>query len=247
MTTRVDPRLAERRRHVAEGNARKRLRRVFWALVVVAVAGAIGWVAQSPWFSVAHIAVSGVSGSDTMRLLETTDVVEGRPLIMIGPRAVEDVLEADPWVIDATVRRVLPDTVEVVVIERRPLVWVQAGDRWAVVADDSSVLRFDTEPGEPTIIVAANAPGPGQSYADQRVTGGVAFLTRLPAEIRPQVTLGEQDGELRAAVAGLDVRLGLPTEMTEKAAALVAILEEELPPGSVVNLVAPTRPAVVEA
>ncbi len=41
MTTRVDPRLAERRRRVAEGNARKRLRRVFWSLVAVAVVGAI--------------------------------------------------------------------------------------------------------------------------------------------------------------------------------------------------------------
>ncbi len=86
-----------------------------------------------------------------------------------------------------------------------------------------------------------------EQYADHRVTGGVTFVSELPIETRRQVTLGEQDGELWAEVAGLHVRLGLPTEMAEKAAALLAILEEELPPGSTVNLVAPTRPAVVEA
>ncbi len=82
---------------------------------------------------------------------------------------------------------------------------------------------------------------------DQRVTGAVAFVAGLPAETRRQGILSEREGELWADLSGLHVRLGLPTEMTEKASALLAILEEELPPGSTINLVAPTRPAVIEA
>ncbi len=84
MTTRVDPRLADRRRTVAESNARRRLRRIFWAMVVVVVAAGVGWVAQSPWFSIAHIAVSGVEGSDTHQILHEAGVLEGTPLIMVG-------------------------------------------------------------------------------------------------------------------------------------------------------------------
>jgi cell division protein FtsQ len=232
---------------VAEGNARKRLRKIFWALVIVALAGAIGWVAQSPWFSIAHVAVSGVGGSDTLRILERAGVVEGTPLIAVGPRGVEELLEADPWVIEATVRRVVPDAIEVVVNERTPMVWVKAGTQWAVVAEDSSVLRFDPEPGGPSMILDLIAPGRGQEFDDQRVTGGVRFVAGLPIESLSQVALAERDGELWADVAGLEVRLGLPTEMAEKAAALVAILEEELPAGSTVNLVAPSRPAIIEA
>lgn len=247
MTTRVDPRLAERRRSVAEGHARQRLRRVFWALVMVALAGAIGWVAQSPWFSIAHVAVSGVSGSDTRQILETAGVVDGTPLITLRPGRVEQLLEADPWVIEATVRRVIPDAVEVVVNERTPLMWVKAGTRWAVVAEDSSVLRFDPEPAGPSMTIDLVGPEIGQLFDDQRVTGGVRFVSGLPAASRQQVVLTERDGELWAYVAGLEVRLGLPTEMAEKAAALQAILAEELPAGSTVNLVAPTRPAIVEA
>lgn len=247
MTTRVDPRLAERRRTVAEGNARQRLRRVLWGLTLIGVLGTIGWLAQSPWFSIAHIAVSGVSGSDTHRILERAGVVEGTPLVMVGTRRAEELLESDPWILEAEVRRVIPDAIEVVVNERVPLAWVQSGAQWAVIADDSTVLRHDQEPGGSSMMFEPGSRFGGGRIADPRVTGGVTFLAGLPAETRDSVSLTERDGELWANVGGLAVRLGLPTEMGEKATALLAILEEGLPPGSIVNLVAPARPAVIEA
>ena len=247
MTTRVDPRLAQRRRTVAEGHARKRLRRIFRALLVVTLVAAVGWVAQSPWFSIAHIAVSGVSGSDTHRILQKAGVVEGTPLIAVAPGRVEALLEEDPWVVQATVRRAVPDAVEVAVNERIPLAWVQTGRGWAVIAEDATVLRYDPEAAGPTLVLEAAALDRGDRFEDPQVTGGVAFLVALPPDTRNRVSLTEQGGELWADVAGLLVRLGLPTEMTEKASALLAILDEGIPLGSVVNLVAPTRPAVVEA
>jgi cell division septal protein FtsQ len=247
MTTRVDPRLAERRRTVAESNARRRLRKLFWALVVVAVLGAVGWVARSPWFSVANIAVSGVESSASKEILEGAGVRMGAPLITISPTRVEGLLEEDPWVVHATVRRVLPDAVEVAVTERVPAMWVQVGDRWAVVAEDGIVLRFDSEPAGPTLQLDVRGAAAGDQLSDARVTGGLAFVTSLPLEIRPAVALSEREGEVWAEVGEYVVRLGLPVRMAEKGAALLAILEEQLPPGSMINLVAPTRPAVGEA
>lgn len=247
MTTRVDPRLAERRRTVAESHARKRLRRVFWALVVVSFVAMVGWVAQSPWFSIAHIAVSGVEGSDTYRILESAGIAEGTPLVAVSPGRIEALLSEDPWVIEATVRRVLPDAIEVAVTERVPFAWVAAGAGWAVVAQDSTVLRTDQELGGPSLVVEVPAIDPGARFDDPRVTGGLMFLAGLPEETRNQASLSEKDGELWAIVAGMVVRLGLPTEMPAKAAALLAILDEGVSAGSVINLVAPTRPAVIEA
>lgn len=247
MTTRVDPRLAERRRTVAESNARRRLRRMFWALVVVSFVGAVGWVAQSPWFSIAHIAVSGVESSDTYRMLDTAGVVEGVPLITVAPGRIEEILEEDPWVVEATVRRVVPDAIEIAVEERIPFAWVQTGSVWTVIAGDATALRTDPEPDGPTLILEASVIERGSRFGDRRVTGGLTFLAGLPVQTRNQTSLFEQSGELWATVAGMNVRLGLTTEMKEKAAALVAILDEGIPAGSMINLVAPTRPAVVEA
>jgi cell division protein FtsQ len=238
--------LAERRRTVAETNARRRLRRIFWGLLLVAVVGAGGWIARSPWFSVAHVAVSGVEGSATAEILETAGVVEGTPLISINPGRVEGLLEEDPWIIEATVRRILPDTVEVAVTERVPTMWLQAGDRWAVISEDATVLRFDSQPAAPTMTFDFRASRHGDRVADARVAGGLAFVSVLPTEVRAVVSLTERDGEVWAEVGDLVVRLGLPVQMAEKGAALLALLDEDLPPGSMVNLVAPTRPAVVE-
>jgi cell division protein FtsQ len=223
------------------------LRKIFWALVVVAVAAGVGWVAQSPWFSIAHIAVSGVEGSDTHHILQTAGVVEGKPLIMVGPGHIETLLEEDPWVVEATVRRVIPDAIEVVVTERVPFAWVQLGSGWSVISEDFIVLRTDPEPAGPALVLEALTREGGDRIGDPRVVGGVIFLAGLPTETRNQVSISEQDGELWASVAGMSVRLGLPTDMKEKAAALLALLEEEIPPGSVINLVAPTRPAVIES
>ncbi len=144
-------------------------------------------------------------------------------------------------------RRVVPDAIEVVVDERVPFAWVQTESTWSVIAEDLVVLRTDLEPGGPAFVLEALPRDRGHRLRDPRVAGGVTFLAGLPIDSRKQVSMFEQDGELWANVAGMSVRLGLPTEMKEKAAALLAILEEEIPPGSVINLVAPTRPAVVEA
>ena len=244
MTTRVDPRLAERRRTVAENDARKRLRRIFWTLALIFLAGTIAWIAQSPWFSIAHVALSGVRESDTPQILEAAGVVEGTPLIAVRTGQVEELLEADPWVVEATVRRVIPDAIEVEITERKPLAWIQNGTRWAAVADDLTVLRYDLEPNGPVMIFDLATGERG--FRDPRVSGGLDFLIGLSDEIRPRASLREHNGELWAQVADLSVRLGQPTEMSQKAAALAAILEEGLPPGSTVNLVAPTRPAVIE-
>jgi cell division protein FtsQ len=180
-------------------------------------------------------------------ILETAGVEEGAPLITIAPGRVEELLEEDPWVVEATVRRVLPDVVEVAVTERVPMMWVEVGNRWAVIAEDATVLRFDEEATAPLMEFDLRAAARGDRLGDDRVAGGLAFVGALPPDVRGTVSLTERDGEVWGEVGEFVVRLGLPVRMAEKGAALAAILEEELPPGSMINLVAPSRPAVVEA
>lgn len=246
MSTRVDPRLAERRRAVAESNARRRLRRLVWVLVAGAVIGGLGWLAHSPWFAISRVVVSGVTGSDTLAILNDAGVVEGTPLITVGPRKVEERLVADPWVVNADVRLILPGTVEVTVNERTPVAWVQSDDRWAVVGGDATVLRYDTTPGFPRAEFEVPGPTRGNAYQDERVIGSLSFFLTLPPDLQEAASMGERDGEIWARVQGYAILLGLPTEMDQKASALVAMLAEGLESGTTINLVAPSRPAVVE-
>ena len=70
----IDPRLAERRRRVAEHKARSSLRRVGVVLVVVAMAAATAWVLRSSWFSISTIEVAGVAASSVETRLDEAGV-----------------------------------------------------------------------------------------------------------------------------------------------------------------------------
>ena len=85
---------------------------------------------------------------------------------------------------------------------------------------------------------------PGEAHTDPTVLGALEFASANNGVISGLI-LREEAGELWATAAGHEVRLGRPVEMPAKAAALVAVLAEGLPEGSMINLIAPTRPAVI--
>ena len=56
--------------------------------------------------------------------------------------------------------------------------------------------------------------------------------------------LRQQGGELAGFFDGHEIRLGRPVDMAAKAAALLAVLADGIPGGSLINLIAPAQPAV---
>ena len=65
----IDPRLAQRRRSVAEQRIRTNLRRLIGAILLVGLVAAGVWMLRSPVFSVSVIEVSGVVASDARQTL----------------------------------------------------------------------------------------------------------------------------------------------------------------------------------
>ena len=73
----------------------------------------------------------------------------------------------------------------------------------------------------------------------------VEFLSALPAELMARTTISASGDELTAAVDTHQIRLGDPRNMAAKAAALVAVLADgRLAPDALIDLIAPSRPAV---
>ena len=243
----IDPRIAARRREVIEGSARRSLLRLAKWLTVLLVLVAVGWLVQSDPFRVEVIETSGVTRSATAEILVTEEVVAGRPMILVRPGDVEEALLADPWVVEATVGLTFPDRIQVTVRERPPAAWLVSGSaRLLLGADGIVVPGDDVEDVLPVVRLGGVAPAEqGARLDDARAVAALTFLTTLDPLLASRGVLGERlDGELWFSVPGLEVRLGRPIEMAEKAAALAALLERGVPPGSEVNLIAPTRPAV---
>ncbi len=142
----IDPRLAERRRDVAEDRARIDVRRVLWFLVLLGSVGTALWLVTSPMLSVQTITVFGATNAQVDEVLAKESVVEGRPLIAIRSNSVAAAIEEDPWVRSAGVELVFPSHVEITIEERVGIVWVQTDSRWGLVADGGVLVRYAEEP-----------------------------------------------------------------------------------------------------
>lgn len=240
----IDPRLAERRREVAEDRARRNVSRLVKFLIALGVAGVVVWAFLSPWLSIASISTIGINVSTAASTLEDHRVVEGTPMILIRTGQVERALEKDPWVRESEVVLDWPRTVRVEVEERIPSAWVETDEGWGLYAVDGVRLSTAPDPGRgmPWISIGAVAV---TAKPTRELLGSLEFAANLAEDLRPGAKLSVGDGgELWAQVSGYEVRLGRPVEMREKALSLAALLREEPPEGSILTLIAPTNPAI---
>ncbi len=247
MSVHAHPRFLRRRSNVREHRARRHLRRALWVLLVVASAWMIFWVAQSPFFSVASINVEGARQASVQEVLAAFDVYEGRPLVLIRPDAIEEALADDPWVKEASVWRRFPDRIEIEIVERFEVAVVPADDGWRTVSDDGHIMVSVADPPDRLAVISPEVAyaGRGGDTVSATMMGVVEFLAALPAELIKRTTISASAAELAAEIDGHRIRLGPPTNMAAKAAALVAILaDDRLAPDAVVDLIAPERPAV---
>ncbi len=244
----IDPRLAERRRVVAEDRARHNIGRLLKSIVVVSVIGAAAWLALSPALSVKEVRTAGIVQSSTHGVLAVEGVRAGTPMVLIRPSQVEEALEEDPWVAQATVELEWPGTVIVRVVERTPVAWVETRGGWTRRSLDGVALPSSKTPDDSLAWVRLPDVMENEASFAPEVLGAVEFVAALPAELRFEATVREEgNGEMWAQVAGYQIRLGRSVEMTAKALSLTALLREEPDLGSILTLVAPSHPAVTPA
>jgi len=242
---RIDPRLVERRREVAEDRARRKVSRLVKFLVAFGLAGAIVWLFLSPLLSVATVTTSGIAASSAQRVIVEQGLVAGTPLILIRTGNVESALETDPWVFESVVEVDWPTGVVVRVQERVPVAWMQTTEGWGLFAVDGVQLATapDADPAMPWIQLG-EIPA-DETTSSREVLGSLEFVATLPEELKGTARVRtEPGGEIWAEVAGFQVRLGRAVEMSAKALSLAALLREQPAEGSTLTLIAPTHPAI---
>lgn len=242
---RIDPRLAERRREVAEDRARRKVSRLVKFLVALGVAGGTIWLLLSPLLSVAAVTTSGIAASSALTVLSEQDVVVGTPMVLIRAGQVESALEADPWIGESVVELDWPTSVLVRIQERVPAAWLETDEGWGMFAVDGVQLATAPEP-DPALPWIQLGPIPrAETETSRNVLGSLEFASALAEELRSGTRVRiEPEGEIWAEVGGFQVRLGRAVEMAAKALSLAALLREQPAPGSILTLIAPTHPAI---
>ncbi len=119
-----------RRAHVKPSRRRTPAAAHAWtAIRVVAIAMVLGYggyrgvtsIASAQTLQVSHLVVRGHQRMSTGEVLALVDGLRGQNILTIGISEWQQKLLASPWVESATIRRVLPATLEIVVHERVPM------------------------------------------------------------------------------------------------------------------------------
>lgn len=242
----LDRRMAARRRSVQEDGARRRLRRLLYVLAALAIVAAGIWLLLSPIMAVDAIVLHGAERSGAGPILAEAGVQYGVPTAGVRPGRVEGLLREDPWIIDADVSVTWPGSVEVVILEHDPVAWVATGRDWMLVSATGDILEVGTPVGDAPRIELLGTPlgRPGTVVDDPAAVGAALFVAGLPESARSGLKITGTGRGLWAEAGGHVVRLGRAVEMAEKAAALGAILVDDLQECVSIDLISPLWPAL---
>jgi hypothetical protein len=142
----MDPRIEARRDEVRREYAQKRLRILVIVAVVVVVLVGTYLVVESPFLDVDRVEVNGAVHVTPKQVRRAAAIDEGRALLRVDLDNVARRVEALPWVASASVHRDLPGTLRIDVHEARPLAFVRANGRVAVIGPGDRVVALTREP-----------------------------------------------------------------------------------------------------
>jgi len=136
-------------------------------------------------FAVDEILLAGRDKSARASVMMAIGLRRGQPIFGFDPESVRRRLERLPWVRSATVRRMLPGTVVVELIERQPLaIWQHKGAFSLVDAEGAVIERASLEGfGGLLTVVGMDAPGHAADLIDT-LAGEPAVMMRTKAAVR---------------------------------------------------------------
>ncbi|MGQ0663353.1 MAG: cell division protein FtsQ/DivIB [Pseudomonadota bacterium] len=171
--------------------------------------------------SVEEVFVEGRVETPAADVLSALGIRRGAPILALRPDAAKAELEKLPWVREAAVERLLPDTVRVRLVERQPLALWQRHGRLALIGRDGreirgvAIARFAQLP----ILVGEDAPPHAAA-----LFGLLASEPDLDKRVAAAVRVGGRRWNVRLD-NGIDVQL--PESNAGAAWARLAELERE--------------------
>ena len=247
----IDPRLRQRRIEVRRQEGRRRLRRLLVALGVAALLALLWALTYSSLADVDRVVVQGAGHTTVADIRSAAAIGRGQPMAYLDTRGAARRIEALPWVASARVRRDLPGTVRITVVERVPVAASPLdGGGWRLL--DSEGHALGDVSGLPDGVLVMNGPDEpvaiGQVAGEQQLAA-IEATTVLPQPLKQHVgaVVWSEDGiiDLQLAPAGT-IRLGPPTDLPAKYLAALAVLDKLGPDATigVLDVRAPEAPVL---
>ncbi|HEY9079553.1 cell division protein FtsQ/DivIB [Magnetovibrio sp.] len=172
-------------------------------------------------FTVQDVLVTGRGETQRDDLLEAMAIARGTPILTYDFQAAKARVESLPWVLQARIERLLPDTLVVHIIERHPMALWQNQGQFSLIDDNGVVITRDELGRFADLIHVVGEDAPDH-------IGGLLELLETQPELKSLVKAAVRVGGRRWDLSldgGIDVRL--PEADAPKALARLAAFEEE--------------------
>ncbi len=189
------------------------LRQFAFATVVVAVpVGAAVWVLTSPRFHLRTLELSGTERVPREWIGEQIAPLRGRHLLRLSLADLEGELAGHPWIAGLAMRKRLPDTLAVRVVERRPAALLRRADGMHYIDRAGRLIdRYDPGAGPADLMLVRLSSG-GESRLGPALDAAADFV-RLEPEWGRQLSevevLGEDDLRFHTAALPFALVLGV--------------------------------------
>jgi len=172
-------------------------------------------------FTVQDVLVTGRGETTRGDLLEAMGIARGTPILTYDFQAAKARIEALPWVLQARIERLLPDTLVVRIIERHPMALWQNQGQFSLIDDNGVVIIRDELSRFANLIHVVGEDAPDH-------IGGLLELLETQPELKSLVKAAVRVGGRRWDLSldgGINVRL--PEADAPKALARLAAFEEQ--------------------
>jgi cell division protein FtsQ len=216
----------ERRRPLDARSRPRAAGRLTWSAVVVfAVVGAASLAVHSPLFRARTIDISGISHLTRAQVVRAAGVSSATNVFFADTSAIEARLQAQPWVAEATVVRALPSTLRIVIAERRPVVAVDDGAAFRLLAGDGTLLAVAHD--DEGLPVVRRPAARARRTVTLTPSDAAAALAPLPPAVGDDVAAVAESaggGLILRMRSGGAIEYGPPGAAGAKADALAALL-----------------------
>lgn len=183
------------------------------------VALAVVWFAlyNSGLFKISNVTVTGVSHITASEMTSLASVPVDSTLLNVDAGGIEQRLLENAWVESVSVNRILPDTLELAITERKVAAVVEvstqnaeAKERWLIASDGIWIMSVPDQSSEAAASVSS------QVYADAE---SALKITGVPYGVRPEAGAVCTDDSVLNALAIVD---GMTTSLKDRVRAVDA-------------------------
>jgi cell division protein FtsQ len=221
----IDPRIEARRVEVQREIGRKRFRVLVAIAIVVVLTVGTYLTIESPFLDVDHVDVTGATHVSPVAVRDAAAIPTGRALLRVNLGAVARRVEALPWVDDAHVKRDLPGTLRIDVVEAKAVGYVRSHGDIAVVGPKDRVIAIEhTVPAGAIEITGVRRVPPRDQLLSPAGTASV--IEAVPAALRAHVrAVALRPSTIAVVLDAGELRLCNGSQLAAKFDAALAVMQ----------------------